>query len=165
MSTQPSLSADGPRANPADGSIRHGDIRYVLIRADGLMGAFAGDNGAPLQLLADSIYRHGRLSLARYFNDNGGDIDATIKTMESRAPHMGWGLWKFARDGGSRLRLSIDNSPFATGKSARPQCAPAAGMFRAVAELVLGGSVHAQETDCMACGAPSCSFLATAGSG
>lgn len=153
---------DGPVAYPAEGSIRHGDIRYVLIRADGLMGAFAGESaGSRLQDLCESVYRYGRHSLARYFADSGGDVEATIKIIEARAAQMGWGLWRIAWTGSRQLTLRIDNSPFAITRSTTPQCAPAVGMFRAVAELALGGTVYLRETGCVACGAPACEFVAS----
>jgi predicted hydrocarbon binding protein len=157
----PLAHGGGPVAFPDEGSIRHGDIRYVLIRADGLMGAFNGDGSERLQDLSESVYLHGRHSLARYYADCGGDIEATIKAIESRAAQMGWGRWKIVRSHPQRLTLTVDNSPFAIGRSVHPQCAPAAGMFRAVAELALGGPVYLLETRCVACGAQTCEFQAS----
>lgn len=51
--------------DPLQGSWTDGDIRYVMIRADGLMGAF-GKDGAELIALERSVYAHGRQSLLRY---------------------------------------------------------------------------------------------------
>lgn len=162
MSAQRNLPPGGPTVNLDDGSIRHGDIRYVLIRADGLMGAFINDaDGSRLQGLAESVFQHGGDSLARYFSDNGGDVEETLKGLEARSAQMGWGKWSITRGDGKRLWLKVDNSPFAATCFARPSCAPITGMFRAVAELALGAKVQVRETGCRSCGAPHCEFQAS----
>jgi uncharacterized protein len=146
----------------ATGTLSDGAIRYVTIRADGLMGAFVGTAvKGSLTALCESVYRHGRDSLVQYQSEHGNDPTVLMATVAHVAATLGWGAWVFTRAGPKELKLTVHNSPFAeaAGASEVPLCAPILGMMRAVGELVLGGAVHAQERECAACGAVNCEFV------
>ena len=150
------------KLDEATGAWRDEDIRYVLIRADGLMSAFR-DRPDGLAALAQSIYIHGRKSLIRY-QTKSPDPTVILATVAGVASFLGWGVWSFSRDDRG-LALIVRNSPFAAAgpSSSTAACAPILGMFRAVSELILHQPVTALEHACAASGAASqCEFRATA---
>jgi predicted hydrocarbon binding protein len=149
------------------GELRDGEVRYLLIRPDTLMGMFAllepAVAAAALAALGRSTAEHGRLSAARYREMGADDSERLIATIEATAPQLGWGRWRLAREG-SGLSLVVANSPFAAGHgpAQAPVCAPIAGMLAAVAGLVAGpgARIEAHESTCAAQGAPRCRFHA-----
>ena len=150
------------RHDPALGELRDGDIRYLLIRHDSLMGLFTrlpeAARSQALAALADSVAEHGGRSAARY---RAEDPEKLLVTIASKASQLGWGRWTFERQGDS-IVLTVENSPFACGfgKADVPVCAAITGMLRAAAALALGGQVHAEEISCAAAGAATCVFRA-----
>lgn len=150
------------------GQIRDGEVRYLLIRPDTLMGMFAAlapaARAEALVALAHSTATHGAKSARRYQALGAADVAALTATIERTAPLLGWGIWRLGRDAGGGFDLEVDNSPFAASYgpgAAAPVCAPIAGMLQAVAELVGGRPAQVEETVCAALGAPSCRFRAT----
>lgn len=150
------------------GEIRDGDARYLMIRADVLMGLFHGlgkdEASRALQALADSVHEHGARS-ARMYREMGigsGDNENArlLSTIEATAPELGWGNWALtlkdseAVDSPSSpsLHLRIFNSPFAVGygSSAEPVCAPVCGMLRVLGEMIFDFPVQVNETECAA---------------
>lgn len=151
------------RLDTATGTLSDGAIRYVMIRADGLMGAFEGPNApAGLAALCESVYQHGRNSLIQYQREHGGDPATLMATVASVAAQLGWGAWAVTRPSHGEVKVIVRHSPFAeaAGSSEVPLCAPILGMVRAVGELVLGTEVCTREQRCMACGACRCEFSA-----
>jgi len=136
------------------GEIRDGDIRYMMIRADALMGLFRqlpiAERGLALVALADSIYEHGGRSARTYQTMGADDADALLAVISETAPQLGWGLWQFARPGNDSLSLVVKNSPFANGygSSDTPVCAAIVGMLRAVGMLVYAGPCRVSEQRC-----------------
>ncbi len=149
------LSFDAKR-----GEYRDGDIRYMMIRPDALMGLFAElpppARGDALAAFARSVRRFGGRSARSY---PAADAQALLEVIAATAPELGWGVWDLRRVG-EELALKVDNSPFAAGagRSDEPVCAPIAGMLTAVGEMALGGPVTVAETQCVAAGAPCCRF-------
>ena len=150
------------------GEIRDGEVRYLLIRPDTLMGMFAGlppaAQAEALAALAQSTATHGAKSAQRYHTLGAADAVALLATIERTAPLLGWGAWRLGRESDGGLNLEVRNSPFAAGYgpgAATPVCAPIAGMLRAVAELVSGRPARVEETACAALGAPACRFRTT----
>lgn len=145
------------------GEYRDGDIRYMMIRPDALMGMIAElpKDVRPLALEAfvRAIHRFGQRSARSYQAAGAADAAALLRVIEQTAPQLGWGCWRLERalDG---LTLTVENSPFATGagRSPYPVCAPIRGMLAAVGELAMGEPVAVSETACVAIGAPSCRF-------
>ncbi len=150
------------REDPERGEISEGDARYLIIRADSLMGLFRRladpARGVALHAFADSLAEHGGRSAARY---DAGDHDRLLATIPRKAGELGWGVWSLQRSGDA-LELTVENSPFAHGYGAAdaPVCAPITGMLRAVAALVLGGATASREDACVAAGATVCRFSA-----
>lgn len=144
------------------GAWTDGDIRYVMIRADGLMGAFQ-NRPEDLAALEQSIYTHGRKSLLRY-QSVSLDSASLLATVTQVASFLGWGIWQFTTPDATHLRLSVRNSPFAILNPPGPTgaCAPILGMFRAVCEVVLRQPIQAREYACAASGAACCEFRSSA---
>lgn len=145
---------------------RNGEIRYVTLRADTLMGMFRRLpeplRAQALAALASSAAEHGGDSARRYLESAAGDAAALLATIEKTAAELGWGTWRFGECNVTRLALEVQRSPFAEGHGAagEPVCAPIRGMLEAVAGLVLAGACEAREVQCLACGAASCRFEA-----
>lgn len=162
------------------GEIRDGDARYLMIRADVLMGLFHGLDKAEatraLQALGGSVHQHGASS-ARMYRDLGigsGDNDNArlLSTIEATAPQLGWGNWALTLEDGDMqdppslptLRLRVFNSPFAAGygTSDGPVCTPICGMLRVLGEMVFDAQVEVRETTCVAdAGDEHCYFVVT----
>jgi len=146
------------------GEIVDGEVRYILIRPDTLMGLFAnlaqGPRADALAAFSRSTTEHGRKSAERYRALGAAAADQLIATIEATAPQLGWGLWRISREAYGNLALTVENSPFAAGygRSQDPVCAPIAGMFAAVAVLVEGTPMTAAEHACAAAGAARCAF-------
>jgi predicted hydrocarbon binding protein len=144
------------------------EIRYLRLRADTLMGMFrhlpAAQRAQALAALARSTLEHGGDSARRYLAGAGGDQAALLAMIVKTATELGWGSWRFAQAGASRLALEVTDSPFAAGYGAADTevCAPITGMLQAVASLVLGAECEARETECRARGAAQCRFEALA---
>ncbi|HEY2561493.1 MAG TPA: V4R domain-containing protein [Caldimonas sp.] len=149
----------------AAGAVHDESRRYLLMRADVLMGLFdslpAAGRDAALQAFGRSAARHGGESLRAYAAAPGVDGAALQRTVEAAAASLGWGRWTLAWQGRA-LDLEVRNSPFAAAAapSARPVCAAIAGMLEALATIVVGEGASARETACAACGAPCCRFTA-----
>jgi uncharacterized protein len=146
------------------GDIHDRDIPYLLIRPDSLMGIFQflpeGDRAAAFEAFARSIAHFGRGSAESYQALGADHADALLMTIADTAPQLGWGIWRFTRDGEDMLSLSVENSPFAAGygESDVPVCAPIRGMLEAVGGIVYGVDMAARETACAATGASRCTF-------
>lgn len=145
----------------AQGEYRDGGVRYLMLRADTLMGLFAElpepARSEALAAFARSVARFGGRSARAYQAAGAADPDALLRTIAATAPQLGWGVWELRREGDG-LTLAVRNSPFATGTGRC--CAPIAGMLQAVGGIVLQADVVAQETDCAATGAVCCRFTA-----
>ena len=149
----------------ARGEYRDGDIRYLMMRPDALMGLFAElppqARAEALAALARSVARHGGRSARKYRADGAASDAALLDTIAATAPQLGWGVWELRLEDDA-LHLRVENSPFAAGfgTSAQPVCAAITGMLRAVGEIALGGDVSAAEESCAATGAACCRFTA-----
>lgn len=151
----------------ARGEYRDGDIRYLMLRADTLMGLFAelpeAARAEALAAFARAVARFGGRSARAYQAAGAQEADALLATIAATAPQLGWGIWTLRREADA-LALEVHNSPFAAGAGAgagalaAPVCAPIVGMLRAVGAIVLGGEVAADETSCAATGGACCRF-------
>ncbi len=137
----PSL-AERLRHDLEQGQILDQDRRYLMLRADVLMGLFAELEPAPraqaLRALGRSVQRHGAGSVQAYARLLAGGTEgaapsapsapsasslsrasvesaaarALLGDMAAAAATLGWGVWEFEPDG-TGLRLTVRNSPFA----------------------------------------------------
>lgn len=145
-----------------EGAVFDGPRRYMMIRPEALMGIFTrldpAAREAALEALAASIFVQGSDS-ARAYAAAGGPAADLPAIVAATAPDLGWGVWRFERNG-DRLTLTVANSPFAAGfgRSDAPVCHAIRGMVAAVATLVLGAPASARETECAATGASACRF-------
>ncbi len=155
---------DRLRFDPNRGEYRDGDIRYMMLRADALMGLFAelpeAQRLPAMMALGRSIRTFGGRSVAAYQAMGAVDAAAMLDTIASTAPQLGWGIWHFRREAGAIL-LHVRNSPFAAGagQSPHPVCHAICGMLTAMGPVILGGAVRATETRCAARdGGEDCEF-------
>ncbi len=144
------------------GELSEGGARYLLIRNDSLIGLFQRlpepARSEALAAFAASVAEHGGRSAKNYRAENPEHL---LPNLASKASQLGWGSWRFERQGES-IVLTVQNSPFAQGfgNAEQPVCAPIAGMLQAVASLVLGTEAAARETSCAATGGAACVFRA-----
>ncbi|MCK9512581.1 MAG: hypothetical protein M0R28_15320 [Pigmentiphaga sp.] len=160
------------RLEHRDGGIFDGDRRYIIMRADVLMGVLhqlpPEQRPAVLAAMADSVAANGGKSAQAYFEAIGRDPAVLLEVMESSSADLGWGEWRFVAPDGSApspanlsrgLHVEVRNSPFAAGHgpAEHPVCAPIAGMLRAVGSLLVGGAT-VTEIECAAQGHAHCRF-------
>lgn len=156
------------RAIWAEGRILDGEIRYLMLRADVLMGLFRRLDGAArlqaLEAFAASVREGGRRSAEHYRRLGAADRAALLTAIEATAPELGWGRWRF-ETGDDGWRLAVEDSPFAAGfgPAEAPVCAPIRGMLGALADLLLGPGARIAEVACAAAGAEACRFTVEAG--
>jgi predicted hydrocarbon binding protein len=150
------------------GEIRDGDIRYLMLRADALMGVLrrlpVELRGTVLAAFKDSIVEHGSRSAKGYQASLPPDQQhKLLDVIAATAPQLGWGRWRFLDVSSDGLTLEVHNSPFAKGYGSAEHgvCHPIAGMLTAVGGMVLGRPVVAEETHCGAHrGSHTCRFSA-----
>jgi uncharacterized protein len=149
----------------AHGELRDGETRYLIMRADSLMGLFKRlpepVRKDALKAFAASAAEHGARSAARY-TAGDGDARYLLATIAANAPQLGWGVWHFSLTEAGELQLEVKNSPFAHGYGASPEavCAPIAGMFSAVASILFDAPAQVEEIHCAAAGGAVCCFRA-----
>lgn len=151
----------------------HGQVldqtrRYVLMRADVLMGMFdtlpVGVRATALEGLARSVSLHGGDSVRAYASQPGSSPAQLLQTMQDSAAALGWGVWTFEAlqtPNAQGLRLIVRNSPFAAHAraSSTPVCAAIAGMLEALGQALWKTPCEAQEVHCAAQGhSADCSF-------
>ena len=158
------------RFDTADGQVLDDTRRYVLLRADVLMGLFdelpEEAKGEALRAFGRSVARHGADSVRAYAAAIG--LDALPAAMVESAASLGWGRWHIeqAASGDATapsLRLTVDNSPFAATASPAtgPVCHAIGGMLEATAGTLWQRPAVAHETRCRAMhGDGVCHFIA-----
>ena len=145
------------------GAIHDADRRYILMRADVLMGILhelpAAMQGAVQAAMAASTHKNGGESLKAYL-DTVGRAQLQQTVIDSAAA-LGWGQWHItASEQG--LELEVGNSPFAQGHgpSSLSVCGPINGILHSLATTLLGGEVTVTEHHCAAQHGGTCRFSA-----
>ena len=134
-----------------NGQVQDGPRRYVIMRADVLMGAFdglaPGAREEALRALGRSVTGFGSDSVRAYLAEAGPH--ALLETMQQSSSSLGWGRWSFRLQEGS-LELTVTNSPFAAGTRATQgkACHAITGMLEAVAGALWSAPARAQELRC-----------------
>ena len=158
------------RFDTAQGQVLDDTRRYLLLRADVLMGLFdalpEAAKDEALRAFGRSVARQGADSVRAYAAAIG--LDALPAAMEQSAASLGWGRWHIDIGGSDdagppSLRLTVDNSPFAAAASPStgPVCHPIAGMLEATAGALWQRPAVAHETRCRAMhGDGACHFIA-----
>jgi uncharacterized protein len=142
------------------GRIADGQIRYILMRPDVLMGiAKHLPPGAFLEALEESAAARAKASFEYYQSLGVRDLQEMMAKCAESAAKLGWGTWTFS---GERrdFRLTVQNSPFAeaAGSSSGPVCAAICGVLRAMFSAQGEAEVSVVETQCAAHGADACRF-------
>jgi uncharacterized protein len=151
-------------SDPSRGVIADGDIRYVLIRADVLMGIareLTGKGGDFLAAFEASAFRNARDSFARYREEGRFAAGDFLQRCGEVAASLGWGRWKVSDHGAEGRSVVVEDSPFALGfgHAEAPVCAPISGVLQAMALVGYGVAVQVQEISCAAQGAQRCHFV------
>lgn len=146
------------------GVIADEGIRYLLIRADVLMGIAHHMPGVDpamfLTALGESVFRHVQKSFSVYASDGRFDgANFLARTCEVAAT-LGWGSWVANQHPDGSRTIEVRNSPFASGfgPSPLPVCVPIVGVLRALSILIHGSELPVIETNCAAQGAGTCKF-------
>lgn len=151
----------------ADGEIRDGDIRYVLMRPDVLMGVgrhLGGQGGDDFfAALEASAFQHAQASFSAYRQSARFGREDFLASTCLVAGELGWGRWRLFKEADRARIVQVDNSPFAVGHgpSSRPVCSPISGVLRAAAAVGYGEDVRVEEFQCAAQGAAHCCFRLT----
>jgi hypothetical protein len=152
-----------------DGGIFDGEIRYLLLRTDSLMGMFKrldpGIRTQAFNAFAESLAENGRKSIeARMRRMNLSGAQLYDELAKSSGAQLGWGRWTYRRANPLRFEVDVANSPFVHGygRSDHPVCFAIVGMLTAIGELVYGQPVRVEETACAAVSGPQCRFVVTA---
>ena len=152
----------------SSGEVRDADRRYLLLRADVLMGLFdalpESARAEALRAFGRSVALHGAGSVRAYAASVGPV--GLCASMEDAAASLGWGRWRL--DVGSpgdppSLTLEVGNSPYAAaaGRRTEPVCHAIAGMLEALGGALWQQPVQALETRCVAVtGSGPCCFAA-----
>jgi predicted hydrocarbon binding protein len=142
----------------AQGQILDADRRYVMLRADVLMGLFRRlDEPArtqALDALGQAVREQGGLSAKAYWEAIHHDPQALLDSIAHISAQLGWGNWDIQTQRTGGLQVRVTNSPFAKGFGAhdRPLCRPIVGMLTAVGQLIYDQHVQVQEKHCCAQG-------------
>jgi predicted hydrocarbon binding protein len=157
----------------ARGAVLDADRRYLLLRADVLMGMFAqlGDQAreSALAALGRSVREHGAGSVRAYRDAAGAQ--ALPSMLESAAASLGWGRWRFdvarLNDAAPSLTLAVVDSPFAANAPPGTTrcCHAIGGMLEALGDALWSRPASARETRCAAAGATDCRFVVTPSDG
>jgi len=136
------------------GQVMDGDRRYVLMRADVLMGVFGllpdPLRSQALASLTASVFKYGSASVRAYADPTDPDSSKLFAAVATGASSLGWGVWEFSIHERS-WELTVLNSPFAAASDMRrPACAAIVGMLRAVCEHAWQAACIAEEVDCCA---------------
>lgn len=140
----------------ANGQVLDMDRRYVLLRADVLMGVFEmlqpERRAEALDAFARSVLAYGSRSVQAYDQLGEGGTMGLFTAVAEGAASLGWGAWTFRLDGHT-CELEVLNSPFAHAATrlGAPACAPILGMLRAVCTHVWARPSVASERECAGC--------------
>jgi len=156
--------AERLRRDAGSGGLYDAERRYVMLRADVLMGVF--NRLAPaarqeaLAALAASVEAGGGDSARAYFAAVDQDVAALLAVMADSAADLGWGRWRFDGPRAGALALEVQGSPFAAAAAWHdaPACHAIAGMLATVGSLVLGVPAEVRESQCAGMGAACCRF-------
>ncbi|MCL4181928.1 MAG: 4-vinyl reductase [Burkholderiaceae bacterium] len=138
------------------GAIMDGDRRYLMLRADVLMGIFrempAELRGPAMEAFAASVGKHGGRSAKAYLEAGGNRPQELLETIARYSRELGWGCWRVIAHDGEAIEVTVENSPFAEGFGPAPDpvCHAIVGMLQAVGTLVFGQPASVVEACCAA---------------
>lgn len=152
-----------------NGQILDGDRRYVLLRADVLMGIFTGldpqQKQAALRSFQQSAYQNGNGSVQSYWQEINEDSQQLLNSMIAISAQLGWGAWSIQEQTHDRLIIQVKNSPFAHAvkHQSQPICHPIVGIIQAMGQLIFHAEVQTIENQCAAqhLSASTCTFTIT----
>ena len=145
----------------AQGQILDADRRYLMMRADVLMGLFRRlddpTRTQALDALGQAVMEQGGLSAKAYWDAIHHDPQALLNSVADISAQLGWGSWDIQPGGTGGLQVQVKNSPFAWGfgEHDQPLCRPIVGMLTAVGKLIYDQHVQVQEIHCCAQGRPA----------
>lgn len=138
------------------GAIMDDDRRYLMLRADVLMGIFhelpLEVRHAALEAFAASVKKYGGESARAYFDASEAQPERLLEAIVAYSPELGWGRWHIDARSDEAIEVIVENSPFAEGfgHSPDPVCHAIVGMLQAVGPMIFGRPVVVIETGCAA---------------
>ena len=146
------------------GEIREGNIRYLLMRPDVLMGMveYLDEPTMTKVLLAlqKSAFENGRASLRQYNELDFASDNEKLSFVCKTAAKLGWGNLTYTLNRHDDPTFTLTNSPFAKGHgiSKVPVCAPMAGILNALMEVFFESNATVKEVSCASQGQDYCLF-------
>jgi hypothetical protein len=159
-----SIFRDRMQIDESAGTIYDGDRRYIMMRADVLMGMLQelppSTQAVVLAALASSARSNGGKSVTAYLG--AGGHAQLQQTVIDGAAAFGWGAWRITASQNS-IELEVENSPFAYGHgpASQPVCAPINGIFHSLASALMEGDITVTEQHCAAQHGGHCQFIAS----
>lgn len=158
--SQSSFISDGSK-----GEIYDGEIRYLLIRPDVLMGLLKNlhpdSRSIALQVFEQSAFENGMASMLEYKSLDFASTADALDHFCHKGATLGWGRWNHSADETGNPIFTVTNSPFAEGYGPcnHPVCAPIAGIIRASISVYFGRDCSVKETSCAAQEGNCCIFV------
>lgn len=150
---------------PADGALFQGDIRYVLMRPDVVMGILrhVDDPAAVIEAMRLSASEHAINSFNSYQQSGAVGNSDPIAHCCDMAGKLGWGSWTIVEKSANRYVVQVVNSAFALASSdaGQPVCGFIAGVLHAVAVSDGHTGAQVEETACVAQGSDCCRVVIT----
>jgi uncharacterized protein len=150
----------------AKGQVMDQSRRYLLMRADVLMGMFdllpENIRSQAYEAIEKSVAHFGSDSVRAYAAQPRVSQAQLLFTMQEAAASLGWGHWQLTRKPAA-LELTVNNSPFATSSKQKNGCLchPITGMLKGLANNVWSKEIHAREISCASyTGGITCHFEA-----
>lgn len=139
-----------------NGQILDEDRRYVMLRADVLMGIFNNlpntERQQALHSFMNSVKAHGSNSVAAYWLAINKNPQVLLDSMIRISAQLGWGAWQICKYTPQELTIEVINSPFAKASivSQTPVCTPILGIMESMGSFFFDGPVQVSEQHCQA---------------
>ncbi|GAA5092177.1 hypothetical protein [Paenalcaligenes hermetiae] len=139
-----------------NGQILDEERRYVMLRADVLMGIFNqlpdAERQQALHSFMNSVKAHGSNSVAAYWLAINKNPQVLLDTMIRISAQLGWGAWQICKYTPQELTIEVINSPFAKASivSQTPVCTPILGIMESMGSFIFNGPVQVLEHFCHA---------------
>jgi len=149
-------------AHDGRGGFRHGNVRFLLIRPETLVGVQQAVERALGARAAVCFVEGGRAGGARALRSIVGSAEERARALTMMAADLGWGTLTVETLTPTSFVVIGSNSPFpaAYATTGDPVCHLTRGVLEALAENLFGRPVPVHETHCEATGASYCRFEA-----
>lgn len=152
--------------DPSAGRLAYKDVRYLLIRAETIVGFQKAMEATDEKAAADALYQGGfqggYLSAMQYKKIHRFSDRQALDFMMRMGTEIGWGQFRLAKFDSQKqaLQVIVEKSPFgeAYGRSGRPVCHLITGVISGLASVLFKKECIAREVECLARGDADCVF-------